>query len=358
MLSKLKDTGYRRLLRKALLAQCVVLIVWLIISVMQWMLWPSNVGIKIPVLIRGTEALSVFLLGLVYITIFESVNFKSDQFNWKLGLIVILAVYFGSVLSNLLSILIKELLGYKSPYMFLKDKFLLRSTWFFIPFILNVGVFVFFKIEYIALLEKAKNIEAQTYAQQAKWMMLRYQINPHFLFNALNSIRALIGVNDVDARRIVTEMSDYFRYSLSSEDKYTITVAEEIKAVLNYLKIQKIRFQEKIIYEIDIHKNAENCLIPIFSIQTLVENAIKYGLKTTNDNLKIVIECSYLNGNLDIQVKNSGFIISQDKNNSTHKGILNLKNRLNHLYPNKNSFSLFEKNGYVIAHILLKDCRK
>jgi len=183
--------------------------------------------------------------------------------------------------------------------------------------------------------ETENRLKAQSLTQQAKWMMLRYQVNPHFLFNALNSIRALIGHNDDEARKIVTEMSEYFRYSLSIEKKTLVEVKEEIKAVENYLEIQKIRYQDKLSIKKEVASDVFNCLIPVFSIQTLVENAVKYGLKTHEGTVAIIIKAFFSNNQLNILIKNSGKLISpmQENNNEngTNTGIKNLKSRLNYL---------------------------
>ena len=104
-------------------------------------------------------------------------------------------------------------------------------------------------------------------------MLYEVITNPHFLFNTLNSIRALIGNDDEKARKIVTEMSDYFRYSLSIEKSPLVPVKDEISAVDNYLEIQKIRYPERFEIKKEIQSGALFCLIPVFSIQTLVENA-------------------------------------------------------------------------------------
>lgn len=343
---------------KVIISQLAILSVWVIISILQWMKSPSNPGVLLPLVVRGIEAFSVFAIGLIYIYIFEKISFKDHEFKLKHGLVVLVAIYIGSIASHILSISIRKLVGYSPPLLeFYKGYFFIRSTWFYLPLALNISIFIYFKIVYIAQIEREDKLKAESFAQQAKWMMLRYQVNPHFLFNALNTIRALIGVDDENARKTVTEMSEYFRYSLSSEDKYTVTIEKEINAVKNYLEIQKIRFQDKIEIEINVSKNSELCLIPVFSIQTLVENAVKYGLKTTDDNLHIIVECRYINGVLDIIVKNSGRLVYTQTGESTSKGIQNLRNRLGYLYPDKNTFSLFEKDGFVIAHISLKDCK-
>lgn len=338
-----------------IIAQLIAVAIWMSITVIQWVNNPkSSPGLLIPLIVRSIEAFSIIIVSGSLIVLIEKTSNKFKNSYARLFLWVL--IYFGAIFANLLSILFRSLIGYAPPR--IEGYFFVQSLHFYIPLLLVLGIYAIGKNRLELQIERENKLKAESLAQQAKWMMLRYQVNPHFLFNALNTIRALIGVDDENARKTVTEMSEYFRYSLTSEDKYTVTIEKEINAVKNYLEIQKIRFQDKIKIEIKVSKESALCLIPVFSIQTLVENAVKYGLKTTDDDLHIIVECGYINGNLDIIVKNSGRLVYTQNGESTSKGIQNLKNRLGYLYPDKNSFSLFEKDGFVIAHISLKDCRK
>ena len=141
------------------------------------------------------------------------------------------------------------------------------------------------------------------------------------------------------------------------KDKFNVTITEEISAVNNYLEIQKIRFQEKISTKIHIEDNVNNCLIPVFAIQTLVENAVKYGLKTSENGLRIQIEITSNANNISIRVKNTGKLLIIKENefngNGTNTGIVNLKNRL-HYFDENYKFRLFENAGMVIAQINLR----
>jgi len=338
-----------------IIAQFIAIAIWMSITIIQWVNNPKgSPGLLIPLIVRSVEAFSIIIISGMLIIFIEKTPKKYKNSYARLFLWIL--VYFGAIFTNLLSIFLRSLIGYAPPR--IEGYFFVQSLHFYIPLILVLGIYSIGKHRLELQIERENKLKAESLAQQAKWMMLRYQVNPHFLFNALNTIRALIGVDDENARKTVTEMSEYFRYSLSSEDKYTVTVEKEIKAVQNYLEIQKIRFQDKIKIEIKVSKNSELCLIPVFSIQTLVENAVKYGLKTTDDDLHIIVECGYINGVLDIIVKNSGRLVYTQNGEGTSKGIQNLKNRLGYLYPDKNTFSLFEKDGFVIAHISLKNCLK
>ncbi len=339
-----------------LLSQLLAVFVWFLVSVVQWSKNPKNSpGIEIPLIVRGTEAVSVLIVSGILIFLIQRYRryFKSI-FSRVLLLIVF---YFFALLTNVLSLAIRDFIGYKPPT--IDGYFFIQSLHFYIPLLL---VFVFYSIvrNRIELQsEREEKLRAESLAQQAKWMMLRYQVNPHFLFNALNSIRALIGYDDEKARKIVTDMSEYFRYSLSVEKKSLVPIYEEIYAVDNYLEIQKIRYHDRLIIEKEIDAGMTNCIIPVFSIQTLIENAVKYGLKTHEGQVRIKIYVGNENGKLKIQVSNTGKLINPEKedDNSTNTGIENLKSRMQFV-DKEFQFKLSEYDNTVLATLLLTNCKR
>jgi len=195
---------------------------------------------------------------------------------------------------------------------------------------------------------------AETLAQQARWVMLRYQVNPHFLFNALNSIRALIGEDDKNARRIVTELAEYFRYSLTRDKATLVSLKEEMYAVGSYLEIQKIRFRSRLEVVTELSPVTLSCAVPVFSVQTLVENAIKYGMKTSPGTLQITISSCQQDDILRIKVTNTGKLFAGETHSSGNEGsgtgLKNLKERLKHLDP-FSQFLLSEEDGHVVAQL-------
>jgi sensor histidine kinase YesM len=219
-----------------------------------------------------------------------------------------------------------------------------------------------FYVTHLKLLN-SKQIEmvhrAESLTKEVQLKMLRYQINPHFLFNVLNSIHALIDENTVRAKKLVVEMSEYYRYTLSKQQS-TISIREEVEAVMKYLEIQKMRFEEELHYEVSIDETASAVLIPPFVIHLLVENAVKYGIMSNEQQLIIRLSAEYSNRSLIIRVSNSGRLKSaapQSERNGdgTGTGIENIKSRLALLYGDGYSFSLKEENGWVIATVEIKN---
>jgi two-component system LytT family sensor kinase len=203
--------------------------------------------------------------------------------------------------------------------------------------------------------QREKAHKAETLAKDVQLKMLRYQINPHFLFNVLNSIYTLIDENTEKAKKLVIDMSEYYRYTLSKQQQ-TVSIEREIESILKYLEIQKTRFEEEFQYNISVAEAAKQILIPTFLIHLLVENSVKYGTKTEKQKLIINLLVSLSLNSLIIKVSNTGKILNTTSNcertiDGTGNGIDNLKYRLSLYYDDNYSFSLKEEDGFVTASI-------
>lgn len=201
--------------------------------------------------------------------------------------------------------------------------------------------------------EAAHKIE--TLAKDVQLKMLRYQINPHFLFNVLNSIYTLIDENTEKAKKLVLDMSEYYRYTLSKQEQ-TISIEKEVESIMKYLEIQKTRFEEKFHYEISVEEAVKSISIPSFLIHLLIENAVKYGTKTSVQKLIVLLSVTRVKDKLLIRVSNTGKLLEPAKNHEknidgTSNGIENLKSRLALYYDDSFSFSLKEDGEMVIATI-------
>ncbi len=211
-----------------------------------------------------------------------------------------------------------------------------------------------FKIVKLYYTNHIRLIEIEKLEKENKIKILTEQLNPHFLFNAFATIRSLIGENDDNAKKIVNEISEYYRYALVNNDKDSRALQEEVNSVKNYVEIQKIRFKSEINVSFNIDDDSRYVMIPFLAIQILVENAIKYGSRNNENSLEIEIKSRIVNNQLKIVVTNSGLIKNNEsKENSTKTGLNNLKKRLDILYPNNNSFKLYEKENKVFAEIII-----
>jgi LytS/YehU family sensor histidine kinase len=192
--------------------------------------------------------------------------------------------------------------------------------------------------------------------------MLRYQINPHFLFNVLNSVYTLIDENSSRAKKLVIDMSEYYRYTLNKQDN-TVTVEKEVESISKYLEIQKTRFEEDFEYDLSVDEVAKTIQIPSFLIHLLVENAVKYGTMTEKKKLIIRLAIRLSGRKLLIDVSNTGKLFiapapGERNNNGTSNGIENLRHRLSLYYDNNYTFSLSEESGWVKASIVIENIVK
>jgi two-component system LytT family sensor kinase len=203
--------------------------------------------------------------------------------------------------------------------------------------------------------ERDRTLQAEALAHQAQLDMLRYQLNPHFLFNALNSIRASIDEDSRRAKSMVTEFSEFLRYSLLNNNSAEVALMDEIEAVRNYLAIEKIRFEDKLDVEFNIEPAAEEYQLPGFLIHPLVENAVKHGMANNSSPLKIQVNAQVRDGDLNVEVANTGKLRTHAQTeNGTGIGLTNVRERLAKLYPNTSRFTLLEEAGWIRAVITIK----
>ena len=186
-----------------------------------------------------------------------------------------------------------------------------------------------------------ENAQLSLIAKQAELDNLSAQLNPHFLFNSLNSIKSLVIENPDTARRSIDLLSDLLRSSLYEKDKGLITINEELSLVKDYIELEKMRFEERLQLKISVDKILYNFKIPTLSIQLLVENAIKHGIDLIVKGGSISLVIQKKHDFIEIIVRNPGSI---DDTKSAGLGLKNLQKRLTIQYKNKATFSLTQKN--------------
>lgn len=203
--------------------------------------------------------------------------------------------------------------------------------------------------------EAERALRATALATEAQLAMLRYQVNPHFLFNSLNSLRSLISEDPSAARDMVTRLSELFRYSLRTTRDGDLTVADEIEAIRNYLDIHTIRFEDQLLASVVVDDAAAATRLPSFLIHPLVENAVKYGLETSGRPLRIEVSATRDGTQLKVAVANTGlWLVDGAKNGrGTGTGLSNLRERLRHLYPDRHALDISHDDGWVRARLTI-----
>ena len=165
-----------------------------------------------------------------------------------------------------------------------------------------------------------RELESMLMAQEAELRMLRTQIDPHFLFNSLNSISALTSVDAKAARRMTLELASFFRQSLGLEAHKKVTLGEELVLIRHFLAIEQVRFGERLQVEHDISEAASACLVPPMIIQPLVENAVKHGICNLPEGGLVRISAWRAGSILHIRVDNPVDADMPQQAASSHQG--------------------------------------
>ncbi|MBL4639936.1 MAG: histidine kinase [Kordiimonadaceae bacterium] len=193
--------------------------------------------------------------------------------------------------------------------------------------------------------QKQQVLKATAMAHQAQLKMLRYQLNPHFLFNTLNAISTLVlEKSGKDANRMLTKLSSFLRYTLVNEPTQLVPLQQELHALNLYLDIEKVRFQERLVIEFDIQEKAKLALVPSLILQPLIENVIKYAIAPSIDGGMIMICAKVENKRLLIGLTDNGPGMDDVKNTHSKSGsgvgLANTKERLAQIYGEKHSLVL------------------
>jgi len=170
--------------------------------------------------------------------------------------------------------------------------------------------------------------DAEKLAREAELFNLRQQLQPHFLFNSLNSISALIGRRPEEARTMIYQLSDFLRGTLRKEENEVVTLEEEFQHLQLYLDIEKVRFGHRLNTEIIRDETCGKLVLPAMLLQPLVENAIKFGLYDTTGEVTISIEARCANQYLEISIRNPYDVDTVRPKSGTGFGITGIKRRL------------------------------
>jgi PAS domain S-box-containing protein len=198
--------------------------------------------------------------------------------------------------------------------------------------------------------ERHRAEDAELRSVQAKLEALRYQINPHFLFNVLNSLSALARISSRQTDQLIQQLSRYLRSTISSSESGFVALSQEMGTIESYLNIEKVRFEDDLMVNIELPSQAMDVRVPELILQPIVENAVKYGTKTSDLPLKITIEGSITDDRLLLlKVTNTGHWVSTEDERRTRKGvgIDNLRKRLTLIYADRYLLRTEEDGGLV-----------
>ncbi|MCS4200833.1 sensor histidine kinase [Salinibacter ruber] len=206
---------------------------------------------------------------------------------------------------------------------------------------------IYFGVHYFWSYRQAEvdkwKLEAQ--AETARLKALKLQLNPHFFFNSLNSVRALIAEDPDGAQRMVTRLARLLRSTLQADDMKTVPLEEELSTVRTYLKLEKVRFEDRLRHRIEVDDEARSHPVPFMLVQTLVENGIKHGVACCQEGGVITVRGRVVDGALHIRVTNPGTLDTEEGGT----GLDNARERLRLLFGTEASLTVENADAETVS---------
>ncbi len=199
---------------------------------------------------------------------------------------------------------------------------------------------------------KVQESKLKTQLSDAKMSALQSQLQPHFLFNALNDISSLVDIHPEHAQDAIADLSDMLRQTLNLKNTKFITLKQEVSLLEKYLSLEKIRYQEKLAFDIQLPEDIKTFLLPPLLLQPIVENSIKHGYSYTHDSLKIDIHLKIEKEKLCIDIKNNGAPL-ESSSITYGTGLTNILARLDTLYQEDFRFEFINQEPQGV-HTFIK----
>jgi two-component system, LytTR family, sensor kinase len=242
-------------------------------------------------------------------------------------------------------IVMVPIIGFGDTY---ENYFYKTILWrFLVGFLLYaIVVSFYYLVSYYAELQERslKESELKNLVTQAELRSLKFQINPHFIFNSLNSMSALTEIDPKKAKEMIIKLADFLRYILATNDREKNKLSEELKNIRLYLDIEKIRFEEKFDYSEEMSDECNKVEIPNMILQPLFENVIKHAVYETFDKVLLTLKCSFDDGYLRIQLVNN-FDESSKSRKGAGVGLKNINDRLNLIYRRNDLMEVKKEKG-------------
>ena len=245
------------------------------------------------------------------------------------------------------------LLGSDESYLeFSKRTLSIRAIWGGILF-LFLGV-MYHLFDFYQSLEEKKTQEEllKKLVKEAELKALKAQLNPHFLFNSLNSISSLTITDPDRSREMINKLSEYLRYSLKENEINLLPLKEEMRNMGKYLEIEKVRFGDRLTCEVEIPENCKGMKLPPMILQPLYENAVKHGVYESIEPVCIRTFCRFTNGDLEVSIVNN-YDPEAIPKKGEGVGLQNIKNRLKMIYHQDDLLTVTKENHHFEATLLI-----
>ena len=314
----------------------------------------SRVGIftlGFMIVAKGTLMVTGFALTLLLRTAYRPLIRRGTPLITLL-VIAVVASYLVSMVwtaaDNLLAIPLYREFGLRQPVY--RNPVQLFSGTVYNAFTMLAWSVLYIGIRYYAALqaERERSLQAEAAAHQAQLEALRYQINPHFLFNSLNAVSTLVTERRNDeASRMLSRVSDFLRLTLTTPVRDEVALADEIDYVRQYLEIERVRFGDRLRVEIDVASDAWEASVPAFVLQPLIENAVRHAIAPREAGGAITIEAGRSGETLRISILDDGPGVTEgSRGNGTGRiGLSNTRDRLRAMYGDRARLDLASSNG-------------
>ena len=299
--------------------------------------------------------LSIYLIGIIvshiYRTLIVKLNWMRHSIAHLIPRVLIGVIIFG-IIVYIIQTIVLDILITKTSYQFsFADAFPKIINWTLLYLLWSLLYFLFHFINNYKK-EEIKNLKWQATKNEIELNKIKSQLNPHFIFNSMNSIRALVDENPDLAKNAITQLSNVLRNSLLMGKKKVIPFSEELRLVNDYLNLEKTRYEERLIIEKDIDSSTESFLVPPLMVQTLVENSIKHGTSQLPKGGIVKITAHLEKDHLMINIYNDG-VYHQSQQPETGFGLINTKQRLQLLYGDNATFKINNENGRVRTLLII-----
>ena len=234
------------------------------------------------------------------------------------------------------------------------------------PYRIGTGVFIYGLIILTYYLfmsltnlseKKSREAKLESLVKETELKMLRSQINPHFLFNSLNSVSSLTITDPDKARDMVIKLSEFMRYALSKKDEQPVTLRSELENLRLYLDIEKVRFGDRLSTEEKIEEKCFDVKMPVMMLQPLYENAIKHGVYESTEIVRIITSVKLIDGYMEIIISNN-YDPAPEARKGTGTGLKNVVRRLELFYGNKSYMKTSGENGiFTVSLYIPADCK-
>jgi len=214
---------------------------------------------------------------------------------------------------------------------------------FILPWVL---IYYFYHFIEKSRRQQMDTLQLETLIKELELKTIKAHINPHFIFNSLNSIRALVEENPQRAREAVTELSNILRSSMQVEKAETVSFEKELDIVKDYLALENMRFEDRLKIEYDIDEDTLDQPVPPMMLQTLVENAIKHGISKQINGGVVKIISDFKDHYHELTVQNTGYL--NGYSNTEGFGLSSTTNRLSLLYGDKAKFEIKQVNPTLV----------